>query len=582
MRKKLFLFVAMAAMLMCLFAITSSAAEPSYKDGEWIYASDGTTKLAIRDTDGNPLIWYMNGDELKWVRADQTDITQPVYVKYKIEAGGSGFSGVSPQKTLKDIDIYDNSTQIECAGINSALVLINLEKLDIDALNGWLWGNKHGCCLLMRGIVLPSSLKYIGQEGFTNTRLVQIWNLENTQLEYINNSSFATTVTLTQEATNGVFKSPQTMPISAQNSSIKQYYMHPMCTFNTCQKWYQLFRNCKQLEKIIVPSHFEIGFGEEAFYETPKQYILFITGTEEQATNLRDNTQSYRNGNFTSAKVISYEIYLADQTTYDNATNQVYIVYGYNFCDAFYEGAHDLSNDDGLCSTETKCARKDCGIVAIEAQEHKLNITMSYNDGYGAAGTKVCDCPNENCTKEDGTFTLDPIFVAEGYSIREDGKSLLGGYRINSDALKAYNEYTGTKLTYGIVMSNAANVVITNGKYTGGKGLMVSESNESYTTVKYVVSGFSATKELTDLGLVISLYVVDGNGMSFIQNDTAYDSANANVDGANTAINAITFGYIAQKTLNEDEAIGEDYKSILEAIIKVSETTALPVQSDDE
>ena len=108
---------------------------------------------------------------------------------------GNGFdtSKLNPEKCLKDIDIYDGGTAIECAGINSAIVLINLEKLDIDALNGWLWGNKNGCCTKMRGIVLPSTLKGIGQEGFTNTKLVQVWNLENTQLFYLNASTpFAT------------------------------------------------------------------------------------------------------------------------------------------------------------------------------------------------------------------------------------------------------------------------------------------------------------------------------------------------------------------------------------------------------
>ncbi|MBO5212222.1 MAG: hypothetical protein J6B60_01650, partial [Clostridia bacterium] len=159
---------------------------------------------------------------------------------------------------------------------------------------------------------------------------------------------------------------------------------------------------------------------------------------------------------------------------------------------------------------------------------------------------------------------------------------LLGGYKINSEALKAYNEFNGEKLTYGIVMSNAANVVITDGEYTGGKGLMVSESNESYTTVKYVVSGFSATEQLADLNLVITLYVVDENGMSFVQNDTAYGVAEASVEGKAVNVNAITFGYIAQKTVDMDSSISNEYKEILDAIINVSNTTVTVVPPQDE
>ena len=105
MKKKILLMIAIISVLVCVFAFSVNAAEPAYNDGEWIYAADGTTKLAIRDTEGNPLVWYMNGDELKYVRADQTDETQPVYIKYAISAGGSGFDTkvFSPQKTLKEM-----------------------------------------------------------------------------------------------------------------------------------------------------------------------------------------------------------------------------------------------------------------------------------------------------------------------------------------------------------------------------------------------------------------------------------------------------------------------------------------------
>ena len=105
--KKVLISVFVFSVLMCLFALGICAAEPSYADGEWIYASDGETKLTLRDTDGNPLIWYMNGDEIKYVRADQTDETQDVYVKYSISSGGNGFDTkvFLPEKCLKSIKI---------------------------------------------------------------------------------------------------------------------------------------------------------------------------------------------------------------------------------------------------------------------------------------------------------------------------------------------------------------------------------------------------------------------------------------------------------------------------------------------
>ncbi|MBR2024734.1 MAG: leucine-rich repeat protein [Clostridia bacterium] len=456
MKKKILLAIAMVTLLVCVFAISVSAAEPAYNDGEWIYAADGTTKLAIRDTEGNPLVWYMNGEELKYVRADQTDETQSVYIKYTISAGGSGFDKnvFSPQKTLKEMTIVDNGTSIKIHGVkDSAIVLFNMEKLDIDAINGWFFGNKNGCCTSLRGIVFPNSLQGIGQEGFANTKLVQIWNLENTGLFYLNASNFAATSTLTQEATDYVFKCPQTVdaaPINVQGAQIKTYVMSPVSTFNTCQKWYQTWRNCKQLEKIFVPAHFAIGFGEEAFRDTPNQYIVFFTGTEEQAISMRDNTQDYCNNGFKSSQVISYETYLADQSTYDNSTKQAYIVYGYNYCDAFFDGEH-TENDNTCVINCDRCDDYD-GQMKKNPQHKYVNVIAYEN--YLENGTKTQTCQNDGCIHKTtpNVVAVEPIIASfKGFSVNYDGDAITFGYVFNDDAIKEFEEVNGTTVEFGFV-----------------------------------------------------------------------------------------------------------------------------------
>ena len=555
MKKKILLMVAIVAMLVCLFAISASAAEPAYNDGEWIYAADGTTKLAIRDTEGNPLVWYMNGDELKYVRADQTDETQAVYVKYSISAGGSGFDNnvYAPQKTLKDIDIFDNGTQIECSGINSALVLFNMEKLDIDALNGWLWGNKRGCCLNMRGIVFPNSLKAMGTEGFTNHKVVQVWNLENTQLVYVSlsNSNPFSNSTLTQEATDGVLKLPQTLdvPLSVSGTQIKTYIMNPFSTFNTCQKWYQLWRGCKQLEKIIVPAHFAIGFGEEAFRETPNQYIVFITGTEQNAIDMRDNTQDYCNGGFKAAKIISYETYLGDKATYDNATNQVYVVYGYNFCDAFYDGEHKDIGNDCVIQCE-RCDDYDGDMK--ENPKHNYVNAIAYAN-YLANGVKTQTCQNEGCVHKTtpNVVSVNPIISSfKGYSVKEDGNGITFGYTIDYNALDEYAKVSGKKVELGFVV--AAQSKVTDNKLLNADGSavnanvikasVVSWSNidsENEETVKYNGADFKLTGDFTGLentAICMAGYLFDGA--------VAYLNANASGE----ASDYITYGELVAVT----------------------------------
>ena len=504
MKKRILLMTAMIAVLICIFAISISAAEPSYKDGEWIYAEDGTSKLAIRDTDGNPLIWYMNGEELKYVRADQTDTTQDIYVVYKIEAGGNGFDADhTPTACLKDIDIYDNGTRIEGASINSQIVLLNVEKLEVDAFNGWLFGNYYGCCLLMRGMVFPSSLKYIGQEGLTNTKIVQYWNLENTKLEWINSyrtEPFSTT-TLTQEATNYTIKFPSTLSTitSTLNSKVKTIIMNPNTTLaNTCQA----FRNCNSLEKLFVPASFyETGFANEAFRDITSKYLVFFAGTEEQAEALQNNTGSSHNGAFKSATRISYATYLADPSTYDNSTSTIYLIYDTNYCDAFYFSEH--LGDDHDCTTENYCERcKET--FAKQADTHSVVTTLSYANGFDKAGVYNCYCDRAGCTMADKEIRdgeKAPIITFKGYSNPET-EAYLGinvGYSVNTVLLDEYIEVTGESVTIGLFMVNSdINVAdIIDGKTLeladGAKGFSVKVVNLNYSSISIEVRGFSKT-----------------------------------------------------------------------------------------
>ena len=351
----------------------------------------------------------------------------------------------------------------------------------------------------------------------------------------------------------------------------------------------ELFKNCNNINETIV---FPVGVTQL---------------TNSYAFELKSGSPSIKNivflGDMTSLNTSNWKIAAdgkiifankndksaADIPTLSGSHNKIY-------CNADGNTVHFVDERGSTLKAPATCvsvaiydAKCFCGKVLGEINGTELDPN---NHNFDLEKGATIDDIKYTAYDKEGVITVlcgygcegmdeiaaEPIFTAEGYSIREDGKALLGGYKINSEALKAYNEFNGEKLTYGIVMSNAANVVITDGEYTGGKGIMATENNESYTTVKYVISGFSAIEQLADLNLVITLYVVDENGMSFIQNDTAYDSANANVDGTNIAINAITFGYIAQKTIDEDKTIEEDYKAMLEAITKISMTT-VPAQN---
>lgn len=294
------------------------------------------------------------------------------------------------------------------------------------------------------------------------------------------------------------------------------------------------FDGCSSLKEIYIPK--TVTFIDEIAFQGVNGATYYFTGSKE-TTN-------------------GWEI-----------TDEIRYV---NHCDIYYGGKHQIG--------EPTCSR--CGEdLYCENPEHNLEINITY-ENYSQNGVKTVRCLD--CNSQQKEITVPAIFTAEGYSISGDGKSLLGGYKINTSALQEYNAYKGTKLTYGIIMSNSANVTVLDGKYIGDKGVMATENNEGYTTIKYVISGFNATEQLVDLNLVITLYVVDESGMSFVQNDTAYDIADASVEGKTVKVNAITFGYIAQKTIGTDADISNEYKEVLEAIIEVSKTTVTVVPPQDE
>ena len=508
--KKIVLILSTVLVITCLFAISVSAAEPSYADGEWIYAADGTTKLAIRDTDGNPLLWYMNGEELKYVRADQTDKTQSVYVEYGISAGGSGFDTkvFSPQKTLKSIKVFDNGTEIMGYGDKldlQKIVLMNLEWMDIDAFNGWLFGNKRGCCPMLRGIVLPSTLEGIGQEGFTNTKLVQIWNLENTQLFYLNSSDFASTTTLTQEATNGVIKTPVTLmrPLNIQYSQVTTYIMNPYYDYPQLnQLWHQILRGCSKLQAIYCPAQVSGGFGSEAFRDTPAQYIMFLTGTKEDAENTIANTNSSHNSNFKNAKIISYDEYLADKATYDSATKQVYVVYGYDFCEAFFDG-HKMSENTEMKLTSYFEPIKFASVCTRDGCDHA---------GY------------------DESKTIGAIFASYGYSMTEveiGGKlSMSQFFGIDKANLEKYTTLTGNAFEYGFVVSSNADPMNEANKtlIAEGKTYITTQNGFKHDYFAVAVAGF--TDATVDNALTFCVYVKDGAKVSYLDNGETVETVN--------------------------------------------------------
>ena len=209
--------------------------------------------------------------------------------------------------------------------------------------------------------------------------------------------------------------------------------------------------------------------------------------------------------------------------------------------------------------------------------------SCKYPNGYDKEGTLTTKCAR--CTITQDT-TLAPLFEAKGYSIKNDGTALIGDFRINQDALEAYNAYLvgigKDELVFGIVMSNGA---LANGltfdseyKLTSAYGIQLVATSNNYAKLNYTITGFDPADSMVSLDLTIAIYVIDENGMSFIQRETALDgTTTATVNGGTpVALKSINLGKIAElliPTVEADETLpAETKQKFLEILAQIKAT----------
>ena len=193
---------------------------------------------------------------------------------------------------------------------------------------------------------------------------------------------------------------------------------------------------------------------------------------------------------------------------------------------------------------------------------------IAYDNGYTAQGTSTSQCTHEGCTVSD-VKTLKPIFTPLGYSVKDDGTALMGGFDISTESLNAYNEYAEKndlpKISYGIIMSNANGIKIENGVLTSDFGIQLKANGNDYSRINYTVADFKAESSLVNLDLVIMLYVEENGEITLIQASTKKSTASANVNGDSISVNTISLKTVVDMTI---ENLTADINNTTDALEK--------------
>ncbi len=251
--------------------------------------------------------------------------------------------------------------------------------------------------------------------------------------------------------------------------------------------------------------------------------VVYFDGTKAEAEALFAKIQASDSG----YKNVGYYDY---QLTTDRAsTNELSIFYNYNRCEAFYYNEHAIV-DDKNCETQEICTRL-CGVKGAPALSHNNLTTYKYDNGLTEKGLHSIACQNAGCEVKTLTEKA-PLFTAKGYSLSPNKMAISGGYTINIENLELYEDINGN-ITYGIVIANSksfggGSFFTDEGKVNSTKALQV-EIDSQYTNFDCSIN-FGATSN-NSLNLIICAYVIDANGVTFIQADAGDIVESSDVSG---------------------------------------------------
>lgn len=291
---------------------------------------------------------------------------------------------------------------------------------------------------------------------------------------------------------------------------------------------------------------------------------IFFTGTEAEA-------QAFINKGYTAQsgvvfdegryQLVNADVYDASKHTPPQKTGgqwgSLVMVYGVSTCDAFY-GQHNLGGVNS-CMQNATCSR-GCGYeIKSTFTEHSIVKTLAYPNGFDNAGVYNCYCANADYCKTDNPSEYaknaekDAIITFAGYSTPENAnyKGVSAGFDINKDALAIYNELNEIDATLTIFLVNSKIGDADISKIFDGdtleladgvKGVNVQIDATSYSHISISARGFddsTAEGSFYTFNFIMAMAVKTEDGIHYIQSGLK-DGSNATVEIEGVEFNVVT------------------------------------------
>ena len=583
MKKKILLMLAIISMLVCVFAISVSAATVyktengtklfSYveENNDFIFDSyEGSFPKA--DSEGNPLTWYIisstteNGDTVHTVKS----------VKTLGEAGNINASGeytfASPvtNKNTVSVNYPDNAgiKKIPAFGAYNTRAKNNIlfaympntltelpESLfqETPVIVGEIDDETpvtmipHKLCHEARNIKvvnIPASVTFIDsineRDGspFCNTKsLVTVTFPQESQLTRI--CPFAFQGSGIQEiqfpasfeyVNQNLFRSCGSLKVIRFGANFKGFEnVDRSGKISTVH--HSLTHTVNALQEIYLPASFyatkpETNYRISYAFDGGNNVKYFYTGTASQFEQVKQNMKNSEWA--TAGAENNYKFLNATVITWetysadkDKYSTGNYAIVEYSFCDAFYKGVH-LEDNNPCVVNCTRCGAKG---VMEENPVHNMGESIKYADGFGNVGIVFTGCINEGCTNK-ATKEAPALFVCLGVSATESTAAcgIVVGFKVNSGAITEYERITGNTVAYGVFAVSQEKLEgndIFDKDGNMAEGVIGTEIKTSHKVFEIKITGFTDAQKDKKLALGAYVKVTDGENAeySILQSD---------------------------------------------------------------
>lgn len=156
-----------------------------------------------------------------------------------------------------------------------------------------------------------------------------------------------------------------------------------------------------------------------------------------------------------------------------------------------------------------------CGLVsAKENPTHTVSSSIAYINGYDNVGVKTIICTNKGCGHKE-TVETEALFTCLGYSAPEKGSGgITIGFTINNEAIKEYETSTGKALKYG-AFAVAKSKLGTNDIFSKDGAVAdyaITAKITSYEFYSFDLKIVGFTDDYKDVKLALGAYVITTDG----------------------------------------------------------------------